>query len=97
MKRISQKVFDECNTIEDLVNKMNTTTDGNKINRMGSDFNYRLDVFKEYLNTILPELTLEQILFIDEYSIKIKEIYNWYGIQDLLSLIEFQLEKNKLK
>jgi hypothetical protein len=95
MKRISQEVFNSCNTIEDLVERMNTTIDGHKINRMDSNFKSRLDSFKEYLNKSFPELTLEQILFLDEYSYKIKEIYNWNGINDLLTLVEFELEKNK--
>ena len=99
MKRISQKVFDECNSLEDLVNKMNTLVDGTKINRVGEyrDFKNRLDLFKETINKIFPALSVEDILFIDNHYMKMKELYNWYNSEDLLAALEFELEKVKLK
>ena len=75
MKRISQKVFDECNSLEDLVNKMNTLVDGTKINRVGEyrDFKSRLDFLKENINKIFSELYVEDILFIDNYDFIMEE------------------------
>lgn len=98
MKRISQKVFNECNSLEDLVNKMNSLVDGTKINRVGEyrDFKNRLQGFKETINKLFPELTFEDILFIDNYYMKMKELYNWYNSEDLLTALEFELEKQKL-
>ena len=98
MKRISQKVFDECNSLEDLVNKMNSLVDGTKINRVGEyrDFKNRLQGFKETINKLFPGLTFEDILFIDNYYMKMKVLYNWYNSEDLLTALEFELEKQKL-
>ena len=99
MKRISQKVFDECNSLEDLVNKMNSLIDGTKINRVGEykDFKNRLDFFKETINKIFPALSVEDVLFIDKHYMEMRELYNWYNYDDLLAALEFELEKAKLK
>ena len=99
MKRISQKVFDECNSLEDLVNKMNTLIDGTKINRVGEykNFKKRFDFFKETISKIFPELSLEDVLFLDNHYMEMRELYNWYNYDDLLAALEFELEKAKLK
>ena len=99
MKRISQKVFDECNSLEDLVNKMNSLVDGTKINRVGEykDFKKRFDFFKETVNKIFPELSLEDVLFIDKHYMEMRALYSWYNYDDLLAALEFEIEKAKIK
>lgn len=99
MKRISQEIFDKCNSLEDLVNVMNSTSDGRRINRVGTfeEFNKWFTLFTRHINELFPELTMEQILFLDEYYLKIRELYNWYNSEDLLAALEFELEKAKLK
>lgn len=93
--RVTDKVFLKCNTLDDLINLINTTNDGQKIDVVGSidSFKSRLESYKNYLNENIPELTLFEILKFDKFYHKIKDIYSWVQFDYLLMAIEFELRK----
>lgn len=104
MKRISQKVLDECNTLEDLLDKATTLTTGERMtfSEIGSDdnnyssFKSRLKMFKEVIERDLPNFTWEEILKFDEFYHDLKKVYDWHGVDYLLKAVEFEIEKSKL-
>lgn len=96
MKRISDKVFQETKTLEDLVNLMAYTKDGRMYADVGEPkhFILRYQMFKEMLEKELPEFTIEEILKFDEHFYKFKEIvYSWYGSDKMLTCLEYEERK----
>lgn len=90
--RISDDVFSDLKSLDDLIAKMGTTKDGYKISGVGEPhiFKSRLESFKEFLSKEFPEFTEEEILKFDKYFQKIKKIYDWYGSEYLLAAIEYE-------
>lgn len=101
--RISQKTLDKCETTEDLLNlqtnngKENYSSLGNK----GQDyrtFYSRYEFFKDRINTMLPEMTIEEVLKFDEMFMKYKDaIHSFYGFNEYLAVLEFEHKKGLLK
>ena len=96
--RISDEVFNKTKNLEELVNKMGTTKDGLKISGVGDyiSFKSRLDTFKQVIARDLPELTIDEILKFDSFSHKLRELYGWYGIEYLLSALEYEQRSKKI-
>lgn len=91
MNRISDKVLDELDTLDDLWYKM---TDGGKINYSGigscEEFKNRFYFYRQYLQKELPELTEEEVLRFDEIFHKFKKaVYSFYGFDHYLAALEF--------
>ncbi len=96
--RISQKILDECNTLEDLVEIMVTGKNGKRLNfsEIGEtvEFIARFESFKEWLKEEIPNLTLEQILFIvDNQRHVVDKVSSWKGFQIFLTALEFEQRK----
>ena len=94
--RISESVFSDLKSLDDLIIKMGTTKDGYKISGVGepNDFKSRLVYFKEYLKKELPEFTEEDILKFDKHFQKFRNIYEWYGAEYFLTAMEYEVRNN---
>lgn len=92
MKRISEKVYRECETLDDLIMKMGRIRDGYVVSDVGdmNTFKSRLESFKEVIKEKLPEFTIEEILKFDEYFYELKSLYKWYGVNRLFAALEFE-------
>ena len=97
--RISDSVFNDLKSIDDLIIKMGTTKDGHKISGVGApkDFKLRMGLFKEFLKKELPEFSEEEILKIDKHFHTIRKIYDWYGAEYFLTAIEYSIRDNYRK
>ncbi len=91
--RISEKVFAELTSLDDLIEKMGTTIAALPIPSVGSpsQFKERLEMFKWQLQEKLPDFTLEEILKFDKHYYKLVDIYAWYGAEHLLAAIEYEV------
>lgn len=99
--RISKEVLEKCNSLEDLVEMMTTDKEGNRLNYSDigetKDFLNRYDCFKEVITRDIPELSLQQILFIMDNQRKvIDKVTSWYGFDRLLTALEFEQRKGTL-
>lgn len=94
--RISESVFTNLKSLDDLITKMGTTKDGYKISGVGEpdDFKLRMNSFKEFLKMELPEFTEEEILKFDKHFHKFRKIYEWYGAEYLLTAMEYEARNN---
>jgi len=94
--RISESVFSDLKSLDDLINKMGTTKDGYKINGVGEpdDFKSRFKYFKEFLKRELPEFTEEDILKFDKHFQKFRKIYEWCGAEYFLTAMEYEARNN---
>lgn len=94
--RISESVFNDLKSLDDLITKMGTTKDGYKIIGVGEpdDFKSRLKYFKEFLKKELPEFTEEDILKFDKHFQKFRKIYEWYGVEYFLTAMEYEVRNN---
>ena len=90
--RISESVFSDLKSLDDLITKMGTTNDGYKISGVGEhdNFNSRLKYFKEFLKRELPEFSEVEVLKFDKHFQKFKKIYEWYGSEYLLTAMEYE-------
>ncbi len=98
--RISSEMLEKCNTLEDLVEAMVTTKEGVRLNYADigetKSFISRYKYFKDWLKEEIPNIPLEQILFIMDNQRKVTDaITNWYGYDRLLTVLEFEQRKNK--
>lgn len=95
--RISDEVFNDLKSLDDLIIKMGTTKDGYKLSEVGepNEFKSRFNYFKEHLKTEIPELTEEEILKFDKYYHKFKSVFVWYGAQYFLTALEYELRKKE--
>jgi len=99
--KILEKVIDKCNTLEDLVEMMVTDKDGKRLNYSDvgetKDFISRYESFKEWMGKELPQLSLEQILYIMDNRVEVVgKVTSWYGFDRLLTALEFEQRKNML-
>ena len=94
--RISESVFSDLKSLDDLITKMGTTKDGYKISGVGEpdDFKSRLKYFKEFLKKDLPEFSEEEVLKFDKHFQKFRKIYEWYGAEYFLNAIEYEVRNN---
>lgn len=94
--RISESVFSDLKSLDDLITKMGTTKDGHKISGVGEpeDFKSRLKYFKEFLKKELPEFTEKDILKFDKHFQKFKKIYGWHGVDYFLTAMEYEARNN---
>jgi|GEM_PF-4549337 hypothetical protein len=94
--RISESVFNDLKSLDDLIIKMGTTKDGYKISGVGEpdDFKSRMKYFKEFLKKELPEFTEEDILKFDKHFQKFRKIYEWYGAEYFLTAMEYEARNN---
>jgi hypothetical protein len=94
--RISESFFSELKSLDDLITKMGTTTDGYKISDVGEPdvFKSRMAHFKEFLRRELPEFTEEEILKFDKYFQKFRKIYDWYSAEYFLTAMEYEVRNN---
>ena len=95
--RISDKVFRELNSLDDLIIKMGTTKEGHKVNGIGepNEFKQRLEMFRKFLKTKLPEFTEEELLKIDMYFFNLRDIYEWHNVHNLFTALEYEHRINK--
>lgn len=96
MKLISDKVYNELESLDDLIYKMSHTLDGREIHGVGNieAFKQRFDMFKEFLKRNIPELTFEEILKFHEYHEKFRSIYEWCNVEYLLTALEYETRNN---
>ena len=94
--RISESVFGDLKSLDDLITKMSTTKDGYEICCIGEpdDFKLRFRYFKEFLKKEIPELTEKEILKFDKHFQKFKRIYEWYGVEYFLTAMEYEVRNN---
>jgi hypothetical protein len=94
--RISESVFSDLKSLDDLITKMGTTKDGYKISGVGEpdDFKSRLKYFKEFLKKELPEFSEEEVLKFDKHFQKFRKIYEWYGAEYFLNAMEYEVRNN---
>jgi len=94
--RISESVFCDLKSLDDLITKMGTTKDGYKISGVGEPdgFKSRLKSFKEFLKKELPEFTEEDILKFDKHFQKFRKIYEWDGAGYFLNAMEYEARNN---
>lgn len=94
--RISESVFNDFKSLDDLITKMGTTKDGYKISGVGEpdDFKARFKYFKEFLKKELPEFSVEDILKFDKHFQKFRKIYEWYGAEYFLNAMEYEARTN---
>lgn len=93
MKRISDKVFEQTKSLEDLVNLMAYAVDGSMYADVGEpkQFILRYKMFKEMIEKELPEFTIEEILKFDEHFHKFKDtVYAWHGYDRMLTCLEYE-------
>lgn len=96
--RISEILFGELESLDDLITKMGTTKDGFKISGVDEPhiFKQRLESFREFLKTEFPEFTEEDILMFDKYFHKFKMIYEWTSAQYFLAAMEYESREKNL-
>ena len=94
--RISESVFSDLKSLDDLITKMGTTKDGYKISGVGEPdyFKLQLKYFKDFLKRELPEFTKEDILKFDKHFQKFVKIYEWYGAEYFLTAMEYEARNN---
>lgn len=94
--RISESVFSDLKSLDDLITKMGTTKDGYKISGVGEldDFKSRMKYFKEFLKKELPEFSDEDILKFDKHFQKFRKIYEWYSVEYFLTAMEYEVRNN---
>lgn len=94
--RISESVFSDLKSLDDLITQMGTNKDGCKNIGVGEpdDFKSRLRYFKEFLKKELPEFTEEDILKFDKHFQKFRKIYEWYGAEYFLTAMEYEARNN---
>ena len=94
--RISESVFNDLKSLDDLIDKMGKTKDGYKIAGVGEPnyFKNSLESYKKYLETELHEFSNEELLKIDKHFQKLKKIYDWYGYEYLLTAMEYEAREN---
>ena len=94
--RISEKVYSDLKSLDDLINKMGTTKEGFKISDVGepADFKLRFNSFKEFLKKELPEFSEEDILKFDNYFHKFRNIYSWNGADYFLTAMEYEVRNS---
>jgi len=100
MKYISDKIFNEITSLENLVDIMGTDSEGRKYAAIGEtkSFLSRYKTFKEILETDLSEFTFDEILKMDEYFHKFKDvIYNLNSYEELLTCLEYEQRIKNLK
>lgn len=97
--RISESVFSDLKSLDDLITKMGTTKDGCKNISVGEpyDFKSRLRYFKEFLKKELPEFTEKDILKFDKHFQKFRKIYEWNGAEYFLTAMEYEVRNNLKK
>lgn len=92
--RIPIEILNSCETLEELFRLLySNTSDFSEIGDL-KNFEKRLQYFKEFLKTELPEFTTEEILKIDKAFHSLKKMYNWYGTFSLFVALEFEQRKN---
>lgn len=93
--RLSEILFGELESLDDLITKMGTTKDGFKISGVDEPhiFKQRLESFREFLKTEFPEFTEEDILTFSNLFQKFKKIYEWHGVEYLLAAMEYESRK----
>jgi len=96
--RIPEEVLNKCNTLEDLVEMMVTDKNGKRLHFSDvgetKDFVTRYKYFKEWLGEEIPDMTLEQILFIMDNQKKVADkVTEWKGFDRLLTALEFEQRK----
>lgn len=96
--RISENVFNNLKSLDDLIIKMRTTKNGNIVSSIEEPniFKSRLKHFKQFLKKELPEFSEQEILKFDKYFYKLKKIYEWRDIEYFLAVIEYEI-RNKIK
>lgn len=97
--RIQDTTFNELKSLDDLINIMGTTVNGNRIIDVGEpeEFKSRLKLFREFIQNELPEFTEEEILKYDKYYHNLNKIYEWVGSYYLLTAIEYCLRSENKK
>jgi phage terminase large subunit-like protein len=100
--RISEEVLNKCNTLEDLVELMVTDKNGKRLSFYDvgetKDFVKRYKYFKEWLGEEIPDMTLEQILYIMDNKEKVVDkVHKWMGFDRLLTALEFEQRKYEKK
>jgi hypothetical protein len=82
--RIADNVLEEINSVEELMAKMGEDPE---------QFYNRLWMFKDWLEKVFPELTIEEVLKFDSLYQKLKAIYAWNDVHKLLTALEFEIRK----
>src|SRR5574343_567539 len=93
--RISDELYNQLASLDDLIIKMGTTSDNEKLSDVGEpyEFKIKLEQYKDFLKTELSEFSIEEILKIDKYFNKLNLIYSWYNSFLYLKAIEYEHRK----
>ena len=93
MKRISDKIFEETKSLEDLVQLMAYDKDGCSNAEIGNPTHFlnRYQMYKEKLKKDLPEFTFEEILKFSKYFHELKDsIFCWGSFDSYLTCLEYE-------
>jgi len=93
MKHISDKVFNEITSLENLVDRMGTDSNGNKYAAIGEtkSFIYRYQMYKNVLERDLPEFTFDEILKFNEFHHKFRDVvYQGNSYHEFLTCLEYE-------
>jgi hypothetical protein len=93
--RLSDTIVEKYKNTDELFHAMTHSSDGRTLTNIGTpqEIRQRFEAFKEDLKLQLPELTLEEILFVTKYNYKVEHLFEWHGADIFLTGIEFELRK----
>lgn len=89
--------YNKINTLDELIKIIGTTKHGGQIKDVGEpeEFKRRLESFKYYIKTELPELTVDEILFLYKHRNKLNKINDWFGFDYLMTALDYVNAVNK--
>lgn len=92
--RIPEKILNSSETLEDLFHLLYPL--GSSYSEIGDfkNFEKRLEHFKTFLKTELPDFSIEELLKIDKAYRSLQNMYNWYGHFYFFVALEFEQHKN---
>lgn len=94
MKFISDKIFNETNSLEELENKMNSFKDGKRITDSSTEeVLERYEAFKEELHKRIPQFDDITLIEIFGNMDTLMAMYEWKEFYNFMALLEFEVKK----
>lgn len=92
MNLISDEVFSKIKSVDDLLDKINTTVNGEHTFEIvdKDDFLNRLKSFKSYLKKDLQDFTIDEVLKYYQNTMLLRSIFNWYDLPNFMRVIEYE-------
>ena len=87
--RISDKVFNQLESLDDLIDKLSLTPSEREV------FKLRFESYKKHLAEEAPMFTIDELLRIDANMSAVKSMYDHHLSNEFLIALEFEQRKNK--